>query len=72
MYMFAETHALLAIDLRFALEVMEDRSHLGLNAERAASLRALIRRKISDADKASQRTVQAVPIATYRKKLVSA
>jgi hypothetical protein len=68
--MFAETHTVIMNDLRFALEVMEDRSHLGLNAERAGNLRALIQRRISE-DKAFHLSVQAVPITTYRKKLVS-
>ena len=72
MYMFAETHALLVNDLRFALEVMEDRSHLGLSDERAARLRALIERRISEEDRASHRPVQAVPATEYRKKVGSA
>jgi hypothetical protein len=71
--MFAETHTLLLNDLRFALEVMEDRLHLGLNAERAADLKTLIQRKISDAEKAAAHpSVQGVPTPTYRQKLVSA
>jgi hypothetical protein len=48
--MFAETTAVLINDLRFALEVMEDHSHLGLNAERAAKLRTMMQRRISAAD----------------------
>lgn len=48
--MFAETTAVLIDDLRFALDVMEDHSHLGLNAERAAQLRTMMQRRISAAE----------------------
>jgi hypothetical protein len=44
--MFVETTAELVNDLRFALEVMDDHSHLGLNDERAAKLRNLMQRRI--------------------------
>jgi hypothetical protein len=57
---FAETTAVLISDLRFALEVMEDQSHLGLNAERAAKLRTLMRRRISAAEEVFSKG----PIAT--------
>jgi hypothetical protein len=50
--MFVETSVVFIEDLRFALEVMEDRSHLGLNAERAAKLRNLMHRRISVAEEA--------------------
>lgn len=50
--MFPATQSALINDLRFALEVMEDRSHLGLNNERAAALRALMERRISEAERA--------------------
>jgi hypothetical protein len=52
MSMFADTTTVLIKDLRFALEVMEDRSHLGLGAERAAKLRTLMQRRISAAEEA--------------------
>ena len=50
--MFTATDSTLINNLRFALEVMEDRSHLGLNAERAATLKALMEHRISEAEQA--------------------
>jgi len=50
-------------DLRFAIDVMEDRSHLGLNPERAASLEALMVHRISEAENAIKpRPAKATPI----------
>jgi hypothetical protein len=48
--MFAATRTALVNDLRFALEVMEDGSHLGLTAERAATLKTLMEPRISEAE----------------------
>ena len=50
--MLTEIRNTLINDLRFAIEVMEDRSHLGLNPERAASLKALMEHRISEAQNA--------------------
>ncbi|HLY42441.1 MAG TPA: hypothetical protein VKR52_14600 [Terracidiphilus sp.] len=50
--MLTEIRTALINDLRFAIEVMEDRSHLGLNAERAATLKALMERRIYAAQNA--------------------
>ncbi|HEY6487641.1 MAG: hypothetical protein WCC26_01275 [Terracidiphilus sp.] len=68
--MFAETYSVLINDLRFALEVMEDRSHLGLNHERAATLKALMERRISEAEQARGRKMTMVEYP--RKKFPSA
>jgi propanediol dehydratase small subunit len=57
--MFAPTQAALVADLRFALEVMEDRSHLGLNAERAASLKTVMERRISVIEEALRKLPEA-------------
>lgn len=39
----------LVADLRYALDVMEEYSHLGLNDEAASELRAILIRQIDDA-----------------------
>jgi hypothetical protein len=39
----------LVADLRYALDVMEEYSHLGLNDEAASNLRAILIRQIDDA-----------------------
>jgi hypothetical protein len=71
--MLAPTYTRLIDDLRFALEVMEDRSHLGLNAERAATLKALMEHRISEAEQAFIRCrMNVAPVEAPRKKLLSA
>jgi hypothetical protein len=71
--MFADTTAVFIADLRFALEVMEDRSHLGLSAERAAKLRTLMQLRISAAEKAlGKNPVSSTPMATARQEIISA
>jgi hypothetical protein len=49
--MLVETRTVLINDLRFALEVMEDCSHLGLNDERAGKLKTLMEHRILEAEK---------------------
>lgn len=41
-------------DLRFALEIMDEYSHLGLDSERASKLRTLILQQIAKAEEALQ------------------
>jgi len=38
-------------DLRFALDVMEERSHIGLDDERAAAMRRVLFNRISEVEK---------------------
>jgi hypothetical protein len=42
-------------DLHFALDVMEERAHLGLNDQNANSLRCILLRRISEAETAISR-----------------
>lgn len=70
--MSAAMYTSLITDLRFALEVMEDRSHLGLNHERAATLKALMERRISEAEHARSRCRQMTIIDPQRNKFPSA
>jgi len=42
-----------AAELRFILNVMEERSHLGLDNESANGIRHVLRRRIADAEQAS-------------------
>jgi hypothetical protein len=46
----AESRIQVLRDLRFALEVMEERSHLGLNDERAIAVKAALLRRIGVAE----------------------
>jgi hypothetical protein len=46
----AESRIRLLRDLRFAYEVMEERSHLGLDEEKANAVKAAILRRISVAE----------------------
>jgi len=39
-------------DLRFALEVMEERSHIGLDDQMAGAVRTTIQRRIDETEKA--------------------
>jgi plasmid replication initiation protein len=43
------SNAALVSDLRYALDVMEEYSHLGLNDEAASKLREILVRQINDA-----------------------
>jgi hypothetical protein len=47
--MTAQLSPELASDLRFALDVMEEKSHLGLDDEGAGQLRSILLRHIEDA-----------------------
>jgi hypothetical protein len=42
-------------DIRFALDVMDEHSHLGLDSEHAAKLRLLMLEQIEKAEKAPKR-----------------
>jgi len=52
----------LAADLRYALEVMEEYSHLGLNDEAASNLREILVRQIDDAAGAGLSSCPPTPI----------
>ena len=47
--MDTKTKSALENDLRYALEVMEEYSHLGLDNETASKLRAILTRQIDEA-----------------------
>jgi hypothetical protein len=50
--MYATLNPDLATELRYALDVMEESSHLGLDDEAAGKLRAILQRRISEAEAA--------------------
>jgi hypothetical protein len=51
----------MATELRYALDVMEEYSHLGLDDEAAGKLRSILQRRISEAEAAlSNRPVSPV------------
>jgi hypothetical protein len=52
----------LAIELRYALDVMEENSHLGLDDEAASKLRTILQRRIREAEAA----VSIRPVAPVR------
>jgi hypothetical protein len=47
------SHRQILSDLRFALDVMDERSHIGLDDERAATVRRVLLRRIGNAEKAA-------------------
>ena len=55
--------AVLAVDLRFALETMEERSHLGLDSSDAENLRARILTRIRAIENSPSRQSEVVAIA---------
>ena len=52
----------LATELRYALDVMEENSHLGLDDEAAGKLRTILQQRISEAESA----ISSRPIASVR------
>ena len=44
--MYDARNAVIAEDLRFALDVLQESTHLGLDSERSSTLRALIQNQI--------------------------
>ena len=50
--MYATTNPDLANELRYALDVMEEYSHLGLDNEAASKLRGILVRRINEAEAA--------------------
>jgi hypothetical protein len=50
--MLAERNAAILVHLRFALEVLEERSHLGLDAEYTGKLAGAIRQQIERGEEA--------------------
>lgn len=50
--MYATTNPDLVNELRYALDVMEEYSHLGLDNEAAGKLRSILVRRISEAEAA--------------------
>jgi Holliday junction resolvase RusA-like endonuclease len=61
-YMYATTNPDLVNELRYALDVMEEYSHLGLDNEAAGKLRSILVRRISEAEAA----VSSGPTASAR------
>lgn len=58
----------LANELRYALDVMEEYSHLGLDDEYASKLREILERRIANAEAAlSVRSAQPVSFSTSSK-----
>ena len=58
--MYATTNPDLVNELRYALDVMEEYSHLGLDNEAAGKLRSILVRRINEAEAAAR------PTATVR------
>lgn len=57
-----------ATELRYALEVMEESSHLGLDDEAAGRLRTILQRRIREAEAAlSCRPISPVPFPVSEK-----
>jgi hypothetical protein len=50
--MLAERNPAILVHLRFALKVLEERSHLGLDAEYARKLASVIRQQIEHGEEA--------------------
>ncbi len=50
--MFTQANPELVTELRYALEVMEEYSHLGLDNEAASKLRSILLRRINEAETA--------------------
>ena len=48
--MYATTNPDLVNELRYALDVMEENSHLGLDNEAASKLRSILVRRINEAE----------------------
>ena len=60
----------LVTELRYALDVMEEYSHLGLNNESASQLRSILLRRINQAENAlSERPVDPVPFSIAETKI---
>lgn len=60
--MYASLNPNLATELRYALDVMEENSHLGLDDEAASKLRSILQRRIHEAEAA----VSSRPVAPVR------
>lgn len=60
--MNASLNPALATELRYALDVMEENSHLGLDDEAAGKLRTILQRRIREAEAA----LSSRPVATIR------
>jgi hypothetical protein len=58
-------------DLRFALEVMEERSHLGLDSEAAKNMKKTILNRISEAEKEIRRLTPVAENADADKALIA-
>jgi len=54
--MYATTNPDLVNELRYALDVMEEYSHLGLDNEAAGKLRSILVRRINEAEAAARPT----------------
>lgn len=60
--MYASLNPDLATELRYALDVMEENSHLGLDDEAAGKLRTILQRRIREAEAA----LSCCPVAPVR------
>jgi hypothetical protein len=71
--MNSETNPALLADLHYALDVMEEYSHLGLDDEGANSLRRILLRRIAEAESAlTRRSVASVSSISAGESKVSA
>jgi hypothetical protein len=57
-------------ELRYALDVMEDNSHLGLDDEYASKIRSILVHRIFEAERSlTRRSVAPVPAIPWKSKL---
>ena len=60
----------LVIDLRHALDVMEENSHLGLDDKYASKIRSILVRRIDEAERSlTRRSVAPVPAIPWKSKV---
>jgi hypothetical protein len=68
--MFDQPNSALVDELRYALDVMEEYSHLGLNDEGASKLRQILLPRIAEAEEAlARRPAQPVYISAWKSKV---
>lgn len=60
------SHRQMLSDLRFALDVMEERAHIGLDDDRAATVRRVLLSRIVDTEVALGHAASAHPIGNPR------
>jgi hypothetical protein len=68
--MYDQPNPALVTDLHYALDVMEEYSHLGLNDEGASKLRQILLRRIAEAEEAlARRPAQPVFISAWKSRV---